>query len=148
MQHSCPVSFQQIDGTIARINAFFITVFVVLFLLTNQALILLVLIYDFAVRLFVSNKLSLVFHLSSMCKRLFALHTNKTDGAPKRVAAFFGLFFISLMLILHVANFEFALYVTAAVLLFCSTLEVTINYCLGCEIYHIYNKIFNKGTHL
>jgi len=145
MARSCPKSFKQIDGTIARINATFITLFVILFLITSNEVILYALTLDFILRLSGFKSFSPIFNLSSSIKKLLHLKTKMTDAGAKRLAAIFGLSFMLIMAIFSNFELDIALYVTAAILLSCSSLEVLFNYCVGCEIYHIYKKINIKG---
>ena len=146
MAQSCPISFKQIDGTIARINAFFITLLVVIFSFTSIDIILYILIFDFAIRLSELKAYSPISNLSKLVKKIFKLKTKMTDAAAKRLAAFFGLFFLLLMTTLSYLSYNVTLYLVTMVLLTCSSLEVLFNYCLGCEIYHIYKKITFKKT--
>lgn len=141
MARSCPVSFEQVDGTIARINAVFITLLVSLFLFTSYTNILYFLVLDFGVRVFGYHFWSLIFHASKLVKKLFSLKTHKTDAAAKKLAASFGLCFVLLMSVFSELHLDKALYITSTILLICSSLEVVFNYCLGCEIYHIYKKL-------
>jgi len=143
MAHSCPVSFRQIDGTIARINAIFITLLVGIFLWTSFLSILYFLVLDFGFRVFGYHSWSPIFHASKLIKKLFSLKTHMTDGAAKKLAASFGLFFVLLMSVFGSLHLDKALYITSTILLICSSLEVLFNYCLGCEIYHIYKKLQN-----
>jgi len=144
MARSCPVSFKQIDGTIARINAVYITLLIVLFLSTYNQFILYFLALDFLFRLTDYKKFSLIFILSSTTKKLFSLKTHMTDEAAKKLAATFGLIFILLMIVLNNLGLDIALTITAIILLSCSSLEMLFNYCVGCEIYHIFKKITRK----
>lgn len=141
MARSCPVSFEQVDGTIARINAVFITLLVSLFLFTTYTNILYFLVLDFGLRVFGYHSLSVIFHVSRLVKKIFALKTHMTDAAAKKLAASFGLFFVVLMSVFSDLHLDKALYITSTILLICSSLEVVFNYCLGCEIYHIYKKL-------
>jgi hypothetical protein len=146
MARSCPISFKQIDGTIARINAVFITLLVILFSSTSANIILYILALDFAIRLSKFKKYSPIANFSKFIKKLLKLKTKMTDAAAKKLAAFFGLFFIVIMAFLSNMGLNVALYTTTAILLTCSSLEVFFNYCLGCEIYHLYKKLFYKKT--
>jgi hypothetical protein len=141
MLRSCPISFKQIDGTIARLNATFITLFVLLFLITSNDSILYALVLDFIIRLSKYTSYSPIFNLSLSIKKLFRLKTRMTDAGAKKLAAIFGLVFMLMMIIFSTLEFDIVLYATAAVLLCCSSLESLFNYCIGCEIYHIYKKI-------
>jgi len=141
MARSCPISFKEIDGTIARINAMFITLLIVTFFITAYTSILYFLVIDLGVRLFGYYNFSLIFNFSKLVKKIFFLKTKMTDAGAKRLATFFGLFFVLLMSVLSNFHFDNALYITGIILLICSSLEMLFNYCLGCEIYHIYQKI-------
>ena len=144
MARSCPISSKQIDGTIARINAVFITLLIIIFLLTSNTIILYFLAIDFLLRLSNYKSWSLIFIFSTGVKKLFTLKTKMTDAAAKKLAALFGLVFIVVMIIFTSLDLDIALYITAAILLYCTSLEVLFNYCVGCEIYHIFKKINHK----
>ena len=100
MTRSCPVSFKQIDGTIARINAIFITILVCAFLITSYSSILYFLAINFLLRLSGNHSLSLIFNSSMVLKKIFSLKTKMTDAKAKKLATFFGLFFVLLMIAL------------------------------------------------
>ncbi len=140
MTRSCPISFKQIDGTIARINAIFITLLVILFMLTYNQFILYFLAIDFLFRLTDYKKFSLISTLSTKTKILLSLETKMTDAAAKKLAAIFGLVFVIVMIVLNSLGLYMALNIVGLILLSCSSLEVLFNYCLGCEIYHLYKK--------
>jgi len=139
---ACPISYKQIDGTIARINAFFITLLVVIFLYTSLSIVAYILTIDFFIRLYVNKKFSPVFNLSKITKKILNLRTNLTEAAPKRLAAYFGLFFSIFISVESTLGLYETAYITSSILLFCSTLELFFNYCLGCKIYYIVKKIF------
>ena len=144
MTKSCPVSLRQIDANIARINSFFITIGVIAFIFTSMAIFPILLAIDFFIRLFLKPKYSYIIFLSKVVKRFFHIDTKMTDQAPKRLAAFFGLFFticISLASILEYKDISFGF---SYILLFCSSLELFFNYCLGCQIYYLCKYIAKK----
>lgn len=139
---ACPISYKQIDGTIARINAFFITLLVVIFLYTSLSVVAYILSIDFFIRLYVNKKFSPIFNLSRITKKILNLRTNLTEAAPKRLAAYFGLFFSMFISVESTLGLYETAYITSLILLFCSSLELFFNYCLGCKIYYIVKKIF------
>jgi len=139
---SCPISLISVDSNIARINAFYVgLIFTVYLLVQNNALIFF-LILDFATRIFLKKEYSLLFILSKNTKTIMRLESIKVDGAPKRLAAIFGLVFLISIAILHFANLTLAFYIFSVILLVCIFLEVVFSYCLGCEVYHLYKKVF------
>lgn len=141
MSKSCPISLNQIDETIVRINALIITTLVIYFLISLNKFILYFIFIDFIVRLSKYNKYSLVQNLSKIIKKIFNLETKMTDSGSKRWAMILGLFFMFIIIILYSLDFKVALYLSISFLLICSSLEAFFSFCLGCEIYYIYKKI-------
>lgn len=138
---SCPVSLISVDANIARINAFYVGTLFTLYLITGSPFLVLFLIVDFFTRIFLQKEYSLVHILSKGTKKVLNLETIKVDAAPKRLAAFFGLFFLISIFVLNLFHLTLIAYIFGAILLLCIFLEVVFSYCLGCEIYHIYKKI-------
>ena len=142
MAQACPLTFKQIDGTIARISALFVSLGFLLFLATNEVTILYFLAIDFLIRIYANKRISLVYQASLALEHLFKMKIVMVDSGAKRVAAFFGLGFIVLSAVLFHLGAQNALYVVAAVFLSCTSLELFFSYCLGCKVYYIYKKIF------
>lgn len=141
MARACPVSLRQIDANIARINSFFITSGVIIFLYFGWTIIPIFLAVDFFIRLFLKPKYSYIIFLSKIIKKVFHIKTKMTDQAPKRLAAFFGLFFTVFISLSSLLGYHDISYGIAYILLFCSSLELFFNYCLGCQIYYLYRYI-------
>lgn len=139
---SCPISLISVDSNIARINAFYVGTLFVLFLLIENDALVYFLILDFVTRIFFSKEYSLLHILSVKTKELFKLETRKVDGAPKKLAALFGLTFLIAIAIVNSLGLVILFYILSLVLLACIFLEVAYSYCLGCEIYHLYKKLF------
>lgn len=140
---SCPISLVSVDSNIARINAFYTGMLVVIYLLTLQVPILYFLILDFATRLFYKREYSFLFILSSATKDILKFPSVKVDAAPKRLANYFGLIFAVLITLAALLDLTAIMYVLLIVLLVCIFLEVVFNYCLGCEIYHLYKRFLS-----
>ena len=140
---SCPISLVSVDSNIARINAFYTGMLVVIYLLTLQVPILYFLILDFATRLFYKREYSFLFILSSATKYILKFPSVKVDAAPKRLANYFGLIFAVLITLAALLDLTAIMYILLIVLLVCIFLEVVFNYCLGCEIYHLYKRFLS-----
>ncbi|CAI6149296.1 MAG: hypothetical protein SPLUMA1_SPLUMAMAG1_00831 [uncultured Sulfurimonas sp.] len=140
---SCPISLVSIDSNIARINAFYTGMLVLAFSLTLQVPILYFLILDFSTRLFYKREYSFLFILSSATKDILKLKSVKVDAAPKILANYFGLIFAVLITLTALLELTSIMYILVIVLLICVFLEVVFNYCLGCEIYHLYKKFLS-----
>jgi hypothetical protein len=142
IHQSCPVSFHNVDGTLARIGSFYIFVSIVLFLVTSQQLILYFLILDFLTRLSGLQRYSLVYYMARVTKRLLGFSSETVDGSAKRLAAYFGLLFVVLLSLEALFKLHIALYATAAFFLLCAGLEIVFDYCIGCKIYFIIKSIY------
>ena len=141
MAKSCPVSFIQVDGNLARIGAFFVALFVVLFLITSEIFLLYNLAIDFYIRIYGNRKYSLIFQLSKLVKKTFNIKKSITDGAAKRLAAQFGLAFSIILIVEAQLSINVALYITASILLFCASLEFIFDYCVGCKVYYLTKRL-------
>jgi len=139
---SCPISLISVDSNIARINALYVGIIFILFILLQNSALVFFLILDFVIRIFFNKEYSLLFMLSKITKQLLNLQNVKVDAAPKKLAALFGLVFLIAITAMHFAGLTLLFYLFSGVLLACIFLEVTFSYCLGCEIYHIYKKVF------
>lgn len=141
MPKSCPISLNQIDETIVRLNAFFITCFVGLFLIIPNKFIFYFLFIDFTIRLSKFSSYSLISNFSKIIKKTFILETRLIDSGAKKWAMYFGLFFILIIIIFNSLDLKIPLYLSVIFFLICSSLEAFFAYCLGCKIYYFYRKI-------
>lgn len=139
---SCPISLISVDGNIARVNAFYVGTLFSLYLITTSSVLVYFLIIDFMIRLFLNKNYSPLFLLSKTTKEVLSLQNDIVDAAPKRLASFFGLVFLVTIALLNLLHLTLLFYIFSVILLLCITLEVLFSYCLGCEIYHLYKKIF------
>ena len=139
---SCPISLVLVDSNIARTNAFYIGLVFSVFLFTQSPALVFFLILDFVARIFLRKEYSLLFILSANTKEILKLETIKVDAAPKKLASIFGLVFLVTIATLYVLNLTLLFYIFSAILVECIFLEVFFSYCLGCEIYHLYKRIF------
>lgn len=140
MGQSCPLAFRQIDGTIARLNAFSVFLLLVLFIIVPDPLILLFLGADFMIRLYGNKSFSPIFQVSKTLQKIFHFRAEMTDAGAKRLAAHFGLLFVFISLAANLASLTIVMYTAAVVFLFCLALELLFAYCIGCKIYFIYRK--------
>lgn len=143
MGNSCPVSFIKVDGNLVRIGAFFVVLFIVLFLVTSEIFLLYVLAIDFYIRIYGNKAYSLIFQLSKLVKKIFNIKKSITDGAAKRLASQFGLAFSVILIIEVQLSINMAFYITVTIFLFCALLEFIFDYCVGCKIYYL-TKLFTR----
>lgn len=145
MSQQCPLIFRQVDATVIRINTLFVMCGVILFLVTQQSFILAFLIADLSVRLYGAKHLSPIQNASLMIQKRFSFPVKMEDAGAKRLAAFFGIGFLSAILLFHLIGLIWAVYVTAAVLLSCATLEAAFGFCIACKLYYLIKAVYPKG---
>jgi len=142
MSNACPLNFKQVDTNVSRFSALLVALLVLVYLVTHNIFILLFLALDFIFKLFVSKKASVITHFAEFLKNSFKIEEKLVDGGAKRLAAFFGLFFVLLLLLTHyIFPWGFSL-IFATIFLVCSLLDVFFDYCIGCKIYFIIKKIY------
>jgi len=144
MAEICPVSFHKIDGNLARIGSFFVISILLLYLFSSSVIFLYILSIDFYIRIYGYKPYSLIFQSSKFIKKLLNIKTKMMDSGAKKLAAQFGLIFSIILILESHLHLDTALYITSAILLFCASLELLFDYCIGCKVYYIIKKIYPK----
>ncbi len=139
---SCPLSFKQVDENLFRINALFVSLLVLVFLYTQMLSVILFLVFDFVIKLFFEQYPSPLTFLSRSVKKIFHIKDFLIDGGAKRLAGFFGLFFMLLLLGTYFLHSLPLSLIVAALYLLCSSLDILFGFCIGCKIYFIIKKIY------
>ena len=142
MSYSCPMSFKQIDSNVSRLTSFLVASLVVLYLFYDVIFILYVVLFDFIIRLFIKKDSSPLHMIALGIKEIFGIKDKYVDSGAKRLAAYFGLLFVLMLLMAHYAGVYIVTVVIAAVFLSCSLMDVFLNFCVGCQIYHIIKKFY------
>lgn len=138
MVKSCPINFSKVDETSVRMQAGFIAVFGLSFILQTHLVWLLVLLYDFSIRIAGYKQASLFYLASRFIITLASLPTHQVDAGPKQFAAKIGLLFVITSIGLFLFGFDtLSTYVVGA-LTVCALLESLFGYCVGCEIYPLW----------
>lgn len=142
MARVCPVSFRSIDGTISRLNALTVSLLLVAFIVTHEMVLLLILGYDFVVRVYAQKNLSPIYQLSRLIKKLLDMPTATVDAGAKRLAAQLGIFFVLILVVASVFQWYIFAMVIASLFLLCTSLEFFFSFCIGCEIYFLVHKFY------
>ncbi len=142
MSYACPITFKKVDSTVSRFNAFLVSLFLIYYLFTFNALVLYFLLIDFIIRSFGKKDYSLLFLVSKTLKTLLKLKSRPYDGGAKMLAGYFGIFFLILLIIGNFFSLSFFSYIIAIIFLSCALLDVFFNYCVGCKVYFIIKKIY------
>ena len=142
MSNACPLNFTKVDSNVSRLSALIVALLVISYLYTQNVYILVFLFIDFSLKLFLNPDLSPVMMFAEFLKSTLKIKTKYADGGAKKLAGYFGLFFVTSLIIthfLHIWQFSLAI---AVVFLSCSLLDVFFNYCIGCKIYFIIKKFY------
>lgn len=145
MSQQCPLIFRQVDATVTRINTLFVVVGIIAFLATQNPIVLMVLIVDFALRLYGYKYLSPINISSLWIQKKGSLPVKMEDAGAKRLAAFFGIGFTIALLICSLVGADTVGVFIAVIFLFCAGLELLFGFCIACKIYTIAKKIYPKG---
>jgi hypothetical protein len=94
-------------------------------------------------RLFCQKRFSLIHVGSQLIKKIFLFKDKSTDGAAKKLAGIFGVFFVLILILLYQFKFDNVFsYVVGGLFVLCSLADAFIDYCVGCKIYYIVKKIY------
>ena len=137
MAKSCPVNFKMLDENQIRIQALLITLSALGFLFTGWIAFAFLLMYDFAVRLFVSPKISPFAQISLLILKIFNISKLEVDSAPKIFASYIGFAFCFAIIFASLSGVKEIANTFAIILTICAGLEAFINYCVGCKFYAI-----------
>jgi hypothetical protein len=139
---ACPLNFKRYDAVVSRVISFCMVVFLSLYVYTGWVGILLFMLYDLVMRIYVDSRLSFLYRISFYFSHIFKLPHLFRDGASKQLAGYFGIFFLTLLVILDLAQSQTSIYIISGVFGFCLLLDVMFDFCLGCKIYYIIKKIY------
>ncbi|MDD2789116.1 MAG: DUF4395 domain-containing protein [Sulfurimonas sp.] len=142
MNYSCPMSFKQIDSNVARLTSFIVASLVITYLFYDAVFILYFIAFDFIMRLFITKDSSLFSMSALFIKDMFNIKEKYVDSGSKRLAAYFGLTFVLMLIGAHYFDNRLLTLGIAGVFLTCSLLDVFLDFCLGCKIYFIIKKIY------
>lgn len=144
MVKSCPINFIKVDETSVRMQAGFITAIGLSFILQAHLVWLLILLYDFSIRIAGYKKGSLFYQASRLIITLASLPVHQVDAGPKQFAAKIGLVFVAAAIALYISGFVTAAGYVVGGLTLCALLEAALGFCVGCEIYPYWRTVFHE----
>jgi len=136
------MSFKQIDSNVSRVTSFIVASFVIAYLCFDAVFILYLIAFDFIMRLFITKDSSVFYMSALLLKDIFNIKDKFVDSGSKRLAAYFGLAFVLMLIVAHSLHSWILTLSIAAIFLSCSLLDVFLDFCLGCKIYYIIKKIY------
>lgn len=141
MAKSCPVNFQKVDENQIRIQAILVTLSALGFVFSGWIAFAVLLVYDFTVRLFISSKFSLFAQIAPFILKIFNIHEQLVDSAPKIFASRIGLGFSIAIVFTSLYGVNEIATVFAIILAICAALDALFNYCVGCKVYAILHHL-------
>lgn len=138
----CPISSERMPEHIARLNALFTVLFLVVYVITENLLFPLLLTADFFSRSYLNGKYSFISFASKWVSAQLSITSKQVDKAPKIFAARLGLLFALLLTVLVAFQLFTAALVVALLFAACALLEVVFSFCVGCLIYTFINHSF------
>ncbi len=141
MSTACPISFApKINSTLLRINSIIYIIILYSAIYFNQPFIILLLIAIFISKNININAKCLLDYFSKFTASLLHLPEKKIDPAPKKLANAMGLFG-SLVIFLSLYFKSDVSYIPIAVMSVAFFLEAAFDYCIGCKIYALTQKL-------
>ncbi len=142
MLHSCPINFQTYDATVARVTSFVMALCIALYLQSGLVIFVWIALLDIGVRLLFDKRFSPFYHVALFIKERLGLKSVKKDGASKKLATYFGLFFSSGIILFHLLHAELGVVLLSSIFIVCLLLDAFFDFCLGCKIYYVIKKIY------
>lgn len=139
----CPVSDKKINENVARCNAVFTVILMVLFFWSQSILIPVLLMIDFFIRSLSAPRYSPLAVISGNLIRYLPFKEAPVNAAPKIFAARIGFVFSLVITVLLVFQFNAAAFIVAGVLSLFAILEGVFGICVACIIYpYVYRFVY------
>jgi len=142
MSYSCPLSFESVDSNVSRFNSLLVSSLLVSYLYTFNVVIVYFLLFEFGMRFFCKKEVTILYKIAKGIKTVLKLEDKFTDSGAKRLAGYFAILFLLLLVVGSNLNLYAFSYIVGGVFLLCSMLDALFNFCVGCKIYHIIKKIY------
>lgn len=141
MSDVCPISFEQINEKVARLNGAQTTLLLIAFILTMNKFIVIFLCVDFLTRGFFKPKFSLIAIISKSILKFLKSKPQMTNAGPKIFAAKLGFLFSVITLVLSCLNQNLFSTIVAGMFGFFAFLEAAFGFCLACKVYPLLLKL-------
>ena len=141
MNKICPISSIKINEKVARLNALFVIISILIFILTPIKWIIFFLIFDFGLRAVNKGTYSPIAFLSRSLADVLKLKPEMVDASPKFFAAGMGFVFCILIAVLYIIDLSFFANLAAITLMFFASLEFVLSFCIGCKVYALICKL-------
>jgi hypothetical protein len=135
MAESCPISFEQIDERVARINGTLTVLSMAVFLLTPFKAIVLILGADLFIRGFLKPSSSFYSFFSRKILQVLNVTPVMVNAGPKIFAAKIGFIFCCIIFLFHFLSMPTVCFIFGSMLLFFAFLEAAFGFCVACQLH-------------
>ncbi len=141
----CPISDKLINERVARFNAAFSVLLIVVFGLTQSVIPMAFLLIDFLMRSTDLSHYSLIGLSSKGIIKYFSINEYLINAGPKIFAARMGLVMSSIIILAVFLDVSMLAYVLAGILGLFSFLEAAFGICVACKIYPgLYSWLYRR----
>ena len=142
MSYSCPLSFESVDSNVSRFNSLLVSSLLITYLYTFNIVIVYFLLFEFGMRLFCKKEVTILYKIAKGVKNILQLKDKFTDSGAKRLAGYFAIFFLLLLVVGNNLNLSLFSYIVGGIFVLCSLMDALFNFCIGCKIYFIIKKVY------
>ena len=135
MADACPISFEQINERVARLNGTLTVLSMIVFLFTPFKAIVLILGVDLFIRGFLNPAYSFYSFLSRNMLQILNIKQMMINAGPKIFAAKIGFIFCCIISLFHFAGMPTICFIFGSILLFFAFLEAAVGFCVACQFY-------------
>ena len=141
----CPISNKRINENVARINAILTVLFLVVYVLSSNILIIVFLLFDFILRSAELSKYSPFTNVSRQIVKSLDLTSKQVNAGPKIFAARIGVVFNIAILVSTLSGLNVLALIFTSIFGICAILEGVFGFCVACQIYPIVYKLFYES---
>ena len=135
MAKACPISQRRTDSYLERVEAFITACVVTLFIMSCTFVVPLLLVLDYLLKIFSSNRYGLFRPFSKRVKNALMLPCKDVDDAPKAFARVLGAFMSINLIVLYFLGLHIPAVILSVVFITFALLEAFFDFCVGCKIY-------------
>ncbi|MCF7812542.1 DUF4395 domain-containing protein [Candidatus Gracilibacteria bacterium] len=136
----CPITREQISPSLARLSAAITSFLLLLIYFFPAPLIPLFLLFDFGLRGFL-KKTSPIKLIARGLQKILGISGKKVNAGPKIFAMKIGFWMSGGLLACSLLKWTTALFVLTSLFLFAAGMEALFNFCLGCKVFPLWQKI-------
>jgi hypothetical protein len=142
----CPISNKKINEKVARLNAGFTILVLLIYAFTQSIITVIILGIDFFIRGSESAQYSPIRALSKFTVESLHLKPQYVNEGPKKFAARIGFVFSVLVIIAQIAGLPITANIIASIFGICAFLEGVFGFCIACRIYPFAYKLFYRDS--